>query len=302
MDRLRDLIFEYYRTKPLSPAEKIAEVNIRRQIMEILGRKEASNIQIVEFLNRTQDDILEGLPADHPMRAHRRYTDKLIDRRNTVLPQQSPLVAANRFNDNARMILMEAQEIEEMMPDVIRRSIDEADALFNQLRQLSDSPSLQGFHREREEMFNIIARVRVMINDAYAAAGAANAAQQVERVAQIDAMFAREREPAIPPTIPPVSPDALFADLRAERVDSKTLKQFRKMMECPICSLNIRNVRVVPCGHTICKSCAEKVVASQVGIKRCPICNQPRDSFNRSFHSKYLKYKTKYLQLKTKII
>ncbi len=83
-----------------------------------------------------------------------------------------------------------------------------------------------------------------------------------------------------------------------EDIDSKTLDEYKEMMQCPICKTNIKNVEINPCKHLMCKGCANLYRAQ--GINKCPVCNGRITNFEKVYLGKYMKYKIKYFQLKNK--
>jgi hypothetical protein len=91
-----------------------------------------------------------------------------------------------------------------------------------------------------------------------------------------------------------------YLNMEDEDIDSKDLEQYKEMIKCPVCIGNIKDVRLSPCGHMMCKSCVKTYIDS--GNRRCPVCTQPFASFDKVYYSKYLKYKNKYVMLKNKII
>jgi hypothetical protein len=89
-----------------------------------------------------------------------------------------------------------------------------------------------------------------------------------------------------------------FLDGEDEDVDSKDLGEYKKMMKCPLCLGNIKDVRLTPCGHMLCKTCIKDYLNK--GFSECPICKIVFTNIDKLYYAKYLKYKNKYLQLKTK--
>jgi hypothetical protein len=83
-----------------------------------------------------------------------------------------------------------------------------------------------------------------------------------------------------------------------EDIDSKDLDEYKHMIKCPVCIGNIKDVRLSPCGHMMCKSCMKDYMTRR--DTECPICKKQFTSFDKVYYNKYLKYKNKYLQLKTK--
>ncbi len=97
-------------------------------------------------------------------------------------------------------------------------------------------------------------------------------------------------------TTPPTARPNL--DGEDEDVDTKDVDQLKEMIKCPICVTNIKDVRLSPCGHMMCKTCAKQYLAR--GETKCPVCQQRFTNMDKVYYAKYLKYKNKYLQLKTK--
>jgi hypothetical protein len=89
-----------------------------------------------------------------------------------------------------------------------------------------------------------------------------------------------------------------YLNMEDEDIDSKDLDEYKDMLKCPFCLSNIKDVRLSPCGHMMCKSCLKNCLAQ--GENKCPVCRQRFTSYDKVYYSKYLKYKNKYLQLKTK--
>ena len=71
-----------------------------------------------------------------------------------------------------------------------------------------------------------------------------------------------------------------------------------EMLRCPICQTNVKDIRLSPCGHMICKTCAIHLRSLNQG---CPICRQSITSIDKVYYNKYLKYKNKYVMLRNKI-
>lgn len=69
-----------------------------------------------------------------------------------------------------------------------------------------------------------------------------------------------------------------------------------EMIRCPVCQDNIKDIRLT-CGHMVCKNCATQLHALK---QKCPICRKDITSMDKVYYNKYLKYKNKYFQLKTK--
>jgi hypothetical protein len=69
-----------------------------------------------------------------------------------------------------------------------------------------------------------------------------------------------------------------------------------EMLRCSVCLINVKDIRLT-CGHMLCKNCATQVRSLS---QNCPICRKPITSMDKVYYNKYLKYKNKYLQLKTK--
>ncbi len=72
-------------------------------------------------------------------------------------------------------------------------------------------------------------------------------------------------------------------------------RSYQERLTCPVCYINEVNTALLPCGHLLCSSCAQRI---QNYNKRCPKCQQLFTHINKIFYQKYLKYKNKYLQLK----
>jgi hypothetical protein len=88
------------------------------------------------------------------------------------------------------------------------------------------------------------------------------------------------------------------------KLDEKGKEEFIKRLECPYCKERYINACLVPCNHTMCSICFDRLD----NPKKCPKCSiQPVTSHiihygggSTIFKQKYLKYKQKYLQLKNK--
>ena len=83
-----------------------------------------------------------------------------------------------------------------------------------------------------------------------------------------------------------------------EDIDTKDLELYKDMIKCPVCLSNIKDVRLSPCGHMMCKSCVKNYITRRE--TQCPICKQKFTSFDKVYYGKYLKYKMKYLMFKNK--
>ncbi len=78
---------------------------------------------------------------------------------------------------------------------------------------------------------------------------------------------------------------------------------YSKRLNCSICQFNEVNTVLIPCGHLFCSACIQRYKQKQIDEKKTPFCPQCRNeytSMHNIFFQKYLKYKNKYLQLKTK--
>ena len=81
-------------------------------------------------------------------------------------------------------------------------------------------------------------------------------------------------------------------------------QSFAERFRCSVCFDNAVNLRLDPCGHLLCSSCYSKL--RNEPIKKCPICRENINNTNYIFYGgcdykkKYLKYKLKYLNLKSK--
>ncbi len=64
-----------------------------------------------------------------------------------------------------------------------------------------------------------------------------------------------------------------------------------KRLQCPECKIYEINTVMIPCGHILCKICADK-------SSKCPICDKPIVNKHNVYFMKYMKYKTKYMKLK----
>jgi hypothetical protein len=89
-----------------------------------------------------------------------------------------------------------------------------------------------------------------------------------------------------------------YLNMEDEDIDSKNLEQLQELLACPICKGNIKDVRLSPCGHMMCKTCVKIYLES--GNRKCPVCAQPFTNFDKVYYGKYLKYKMKYFSLKNK--
>ena len=85
-----------------------------------------------------------------------------------------------------------------------------------------------------------------------------------------------------------------------EDIDSKDLDEYKILLRCPSCLGNIKDVRLSPCGHMMCKTCLKDHLAR--GENKCPVCRQRFTSYDKVYYSKYLKYKNKYYLLKKKLL
>ena len=54
-----------------------------------------------------------------------------------------------------------------------------------------------------------------------------------------------------------------------DKNDEESMKRFKQMVICPICSQNRRDSILTSCGHPICRACLQK----SEGV--CPICSVP---------------------------
>lgn len=56
------------------------------------------------------------------------------------------------------------------------------------------------------------------------------------------------------------------------------LDALREVLECPICMESFTEEQLRPkllhCGHTICRQCLEKLLASSINGVRCPFCSK----------------------------
>nr|2CT2_A Chain A, Tripartite motif protein 32 [Homo sapiens] len=59
---------------------------------------------------------------------------------------------------------------------------------------------------------------------------------------------------------------------------SGNLDALREVLECPICMESFTEEQLRPkllhCGHTICRQCLEKLLASSINGVRCPFCSK----------------------------
>jgi hypothetical protein len=283
---LNRLIQEYYRTEETDRMTRARLTNSITREVKILIKQKNTVENIKEFINTTQNDILRGLGRDHYMN---RYTYNT----NIYFPVQvpvRPLVAAKTPAEEVEQLLHEANLGFNMISeDIGNNNIVAARAILEEIAKIPNSPFLIGFNGELRHIQDLIRGSRQMIDNAEARAPAIGA--------RGFAAAAAAREPVIPQAAVVNPVDILPEGIIIELLDSKNLEQYKEMMECPICNINIRNIRIVPCGHTLCKECAEKIIET-TGKKRCPICNSNREGFKKAFYAKYLKYKMKYLKLK----
>jgi hypothetical protein len=78
---------------------------------------------------------------------------------------------------------------------------------------------------------------------------------------------------------------------------------YSNRLNCLICKENEVNTVLIPCGHLFCSRCIQENKQIQIAknvTPTCPECNQTFTSMHNIYYQKYLKYKNKYLQLKTK--
>ena len=69
--------------------------------------------------------------------------------------------------------------------------------------------------------------------------------------------------------------------------------ELTKIVECPICLTNVKNIVLIPCGHTMCSSCY-----SITNHSVCFVCKKQIVNTQDFYLKKYLKYKNKYNKLK----
>ena len=288
MNNLERLIGAYYRTEETDRAGRVRiSMNITREANMLIRQKKYTGAEIKAFINKTQDDILKTLPKDHYMNRYIYNTDIHVP---DPVPVR-PLVADNTPEQEVEQLLREADLGFNMISQYIHNNdIENARMFFNEITNIPASPFLRAFNRDRLHIQAIIDRARVMILNAEARAPAIGARGL--------AAAAAAREPVIPQAerVDPVY--ILPADIISKKLADTTLEEYEEMMECPICNEHIRNIRIVPCGHTICIECAQRIITETSGRKRCPVCNSDRGGFKKAFYAKYLKYKTKYLELK----
>ena len=55
-------------------------------------------------------------------------------------------------------------------------------------------------------------------------------------------------------------------------VQQRKIDELESSLTCPICMDQKKNVSCVPCGHALCRACAEAV--SGRGNRKCPICRE----------------------------
>ena len=287
MNNLERLIGAYYRTEETDRAGRVRiSMNITREANMLIRQKTNTGAEIKTFINKTQDDILKTLPKDQYMNRYIYNTDIHVP---DPVPVR-PLVADNTPEQEVEQLLREADLGFNMISQYIRNNdIAGARMFFNEIINIPASPVLREFNGERLHIQDIIDRAHVMIQ---------NAARAPAIGARGLAAAAAAREPVIPQAerVDPV--DILPADIISKTLAETTLEDYKEMMECPICNKHIRNIRIVPCGHTICIECAQRIITETSGRKRCPVCNSDREGFKKAFYAKYLKYKTKYLELK----
>jgi hypothetical protein len=77
-------------------------------------------------------------------------------------------------------------------------------------------------------------------------------------------------------------------------------EDYNTSLTCPVCMTNKVNTVLMPCGHLVCSSCAPRLTIEHGGNNRCPRCNLAFRTIHNIYYNKYLKYKNKYIQLKTK--
>ena len=78
---------------------------------------------------------------------------------------------------------------------------------------------------------------------------------------------------------------------------------YSKRLNCVLCKTNEVNTVLIPCGHLFCSRCIQINKELEIDKKtrpKCPQCRTEYTSMHNIYFQKYLKYKNKYLQLKTK--
>ena len=112
----------------------------------------------------------------------------------------------------------------------------------------------------------------------------------VEALAAANAAFQQAEE-----LMPVPGPVPEYLNIKDEDINSKDLEEYKEMLKCPVCIENIKDIRLSPCGHMMCKLCVKGYVSR--GEIQCPVCRKLFTSFDKVYYGKYLKYKMKYLQL-----
>jgi hypothetical protein len=64
-------------------------------------------------------------------------------------------------------------------------------------------------------------------------------------------------------------------------VQQRKIDELESSLTCPICMDQKKNVSLVPCGHALCRVCADAVSAR--GNRRCPICREEVRQTNQIF-------------------
>jgi len=53
--------------------------------------------------------------------------------------------------------------------------------------------------------------------------------------------------------------------------------KLHSLKPCPICYNNSKNIALIPCGHTLCDKCVQRLKNSDENIEKCPICRESVD-------------------------
>eukprot|EP00002_Diphylleia_rotans_P029384 TRINITY_DN5986_c0_g1_i2.p1 TRINITY_DN5986_c0_g1~~TRINITY_DN5986_c0_g1_i2.p1 ORF type:complete len:304 (+),score=70.02 TRINITY_DN5986_c0_g1_i2:208-1119(+) len=64
----------------------------------------------------------------------------------------------------------------------------------------------------------------------------------------------------------------------ASHADSNLLEElqlYKSLVQCKVCSSNVKNVMIVKCGHTFCRQCVDSTLEAR--NRRCPDCRNPFD-------------------------
>jgi len=99
-------------------------------------------------------------------------------------------------------------------------------------------------------------------------------------------MISNYLEPGNDEEIEHISPQRPPQTLEILSTDPVDYPNLIRRLECPICLTNIKNIVLIPCGHTICSNCYPSL-----NPKDCPICRGPIKNTQEFYLKKYIKYK-----------